>query len=157
MATIRRLFKVSALVEVESETREEGEAQAKQTLSSLGIKVDSVEYVQRRRTLRQNDSLHLYFTLLANELNAHGLDMRTFIKQGVEIQWTPYSVKEYLWKATQKALFGTKSTTELDKSQEINAVYDAINRAVIERSKGEIQIPFPSLETLMDKQTNQPI
>jgi len=101
------------------------------------------------RTLTQNSALHLLFTQLANELNEKGLDMRAIIRDDIEISWTPYSIKEYLWRPLQKLLIGKQSTTKLNRSKEIDLIYDNLNRILIERTQGEISLPpFPSIETL---------
>jgi hypothetical protein len=105
-----------------------------------------------KRTPKQNDSLHLFFTQLADELNEKGFDMRAVIRPEVEISWTPYTVKTHLWKPLQEALFGKKSTTELKKTKEIDLVYDNLNRAITERTKGEVQLPpFPNIELMLDR------
>ena len=105
------------------------------------------------RTEQQNKALHLFFTQLAEELNEKGMDMRKLIRPEVEISWTTYSVKEYLWKPIQKILTGKKSTTKLDKTQEINLIYDNLNRIIVERTKGEINFPpFPCIETMLGEE-----
>jgi hypothetical protein len=94
------------------------------------------------RTSKQNAALHLWFDQLAKALNDDGFDMRAVISK--DIMWTPYNVKEYLWRPTQKALFGTKSTTRLNKTEQIDKIFDVINKVVGERCG--IFIPFPSYE-----------
>ena len=96
--------------------------------------------------------MHLLFSQLADELNQKGLDMRTLIRPEIDISWTPYSVKEYLWRPLQRALLGKKSTTGLKKQQEINIIYDNLNRILIERTNGEVSLPpFPSMDILEDE------
>jgi len=149
---IRRFFEVKILVENESDTLANGLKQAKKAVEMMGLKVHEIRPVKSTRTITQNSSLHLFFTQLAEELNNHGMDMRKLIRQEVEISWTAYSVKEYLWKPLQRVLIGAKSTTQLDKISDINLVYDNLNRIISERTKGEIKFPsFPSLDVLMDK------
>lgn len=148
----KRLFRVSVLVEVESDTKEQGEAEAKKTVELLGVKADTVEYVKSRRSLQQNASLWLLFTQLANELNARGLDMRAIIRKEVEISWTPENINHFLWKPLLKALTGKKSTTQMDKTGDIEIVYDNLNRIIAERTQGEVSLPpWPSLETMIDE------
>lgn len=107
----------------------------------------------KSRTINQNSALHLFFTQLAQALNEHGMDMRTLIRPEVEISWTPYSVKEYLWRPLQKVMLGKQSTTKLDRSQEINLIYDNLNRIITERTQGEVSFPsFPSLESLIENE-----
>jgi hypothetical protein len=69
----------------------------------------------QQRTLTQNRALHLWLGMVADELNAHGLDMKRTLKQDVEIPWTTESAKEHLWKPIQEAAIGKASTTEADR------------------------------------------
>lgn len=97
-----------------------------------------------QRTSQQNRSLHLYFTLLAEELNQAGYDMKRTLKPGVDIPWTPDNVKEFLWKPVQHAYLDKESTTELT-SAEIDKVYDVLNRHLGETTG--VTVEFPSQDT----------
>jgi len=115
-------------------------------LKSLGdcrvsIRVDRV---RDKRTLEQNNALHLYFKQLAEALNDAGFDMKKTMK--VDIPWTAENVKEFLWKPVQRAYLHKNSTTELRKQGDIDKVYDIINRALAERTG--VSIPFPSVENM---------
>jgi len=122
----------------------------KQDMSSFeGKEVGiTIEKWKKFRSNQQNRALHLYFNILAEELNLHGLDMKSFLK--VEINWSGLMVKELLWKPLQKIHLGEKSTTKL-KTEDINKVYDILNRVISERSKGNVQVAFPSVEELFSK------
>jgi hypothetical protein len=102
-----------------------------------------------QRTKQQNKALHVLFRLLAETLNENGLDMRKTLKPEVDIPWSPASAKEYLWRPIQKAQLNKKSTTELT-TKEIDEVFDTINKHIGE--KFSIHIPFPSIETLIEKE-----
>lgn len=102
-----------------------------------------------QRTLTQNAALHVYFTLISEALNDAGLDMRKVLKPGVDIPWSPVTVKEYLWRPVMKAQLGKQSTTEMT-TVEIDKVFDTINRHLGE--KFGIQEDWPSIETIMYKQ-----
>lgn len=119
----------------------------KSDLTFLNDKDVSIEISKwiKTRSNKQNNSLHLYFQLLSTELNLAGYDMRKVIRPEVDISWTPYSVKEYLWRPLQKVMFGKKSTTQLS-TEDINSIYDQVNRIVGERTK--IHVPWPCLEEL---------
>lgn len=106
----------------------------------------------KTRTSNQNNSLHLWFRLLADELNSGGFDMRTLIRDEIDIPWNEYSVKEYLWRPVQIAQLGKKSTTKLT-TDEIDKVYETINRAVGERTG--IHVPFPSLDIMIFDQVDK--
>jgi hypothetical protein len=108
----------------------------------------TISHVVSRRTDNQNRALHLYFTQLADALNNAGYDMRKTIRQNLEIPWTPHNVKEFLWRPCQKQYLQKQSTTELDKVQDINKVYDIVNRIVGERTG--VHVPFPSIDVAMD-------
>jgi hypothetical protein len=145
----KKQYAVSILVENEASTIKEGIQEAKKVIEGIGLKVQDVKPAISKRTLTQNKALHLLFTQLAEEMVEKGIDMRTFIR--VPVSFTPYSIKEYLWKPLQRALTGKNSTTQLDKTEDINLIYDNLNRIIVERTNGEIEMPpFPSLETLED-------
>lgn len=97
---------------------------------------------QSYRTPQQNAALHLDFRLIADALNDAGLEMNKVLT--IDIPWSPYSVKEHLWKPVMKAKTGKESTTQLDKtSGEIEEIHDIIMRRLGERFEIEY-IPFPS-------------
>ncbi len=100
-----------------------------------------------KRTLQQNRALHLWFTKLANALAAAGYDVKKTLRQDVEIPWTPYMVKELLWRPVQKQMIGKDSTANLLKKKEIDDIYDVINLHVGNRTG--VHVPFPSIEELM--------
>jgi len=59
--------------------------------------------------------------------------------------WTPYMVKEYLFRPVQKSICGKQSTTKIT-TQEINQIFDVISKHLGE--KFGLHIPFPSIEEL---------
>jgi hypothetical protein len=96
-----------------------------------------------KRTLTQNAAMHKFFELLAEDLNAAGLDMRHTLKPEVEIPWTPATVKTHLWRPIQDAMLEKESTTELT-TKEVNQVYEVLIRHMGE--KFNITTAFPSEE-----------
>jgi len=103
---------------------------------------------EKIRTDKQNRSLHLYFTQLAEMLNQSGLDMRKVLKPSINIPWTAKSIKEHLWRPIMKIQLGKKSTTEMT-TKDINEVYDTINRHLGEQFG--ITVEFPSIESLINE------
>lgn len=85
-----------------------------------------------QRTPRQNRALHLWLTMLADELNKAGLDQRQVLKPSVSIPWTQKAAKEQLWRPIQEALYEKRSTTELAKS-EVGKVEEVLTRHLAER------------------------
>ena len=67
--------------------------------------------------------------------------------------WSRELVKEILWRKVQKKYTGKKSTTELDSTGEITQIHDILNKFLSENF--HIHVPFPSIETLIEKQNGQ--
>ena len=142
-----RKYKIQADVDVEilATSKKEAIEKAKNALQFLDIQ--SFRVLPQKRTIPQNNSLHLLFEQLSKECLDKGIEMRQLVKEEVPIECTPENLK-WLWKLLQNALFKTKSTTELKKTGQIEIVYEAFNKILIERTNGEISLPpFPSLET----------
>lgn len=96
-----------------------------------------------KRTAQQNKALHAYFRMLANALNDAGFSVQLVLQKDVELTWTTDMVKELLWRPTQKALTQAKSTKQLRKQEDIDLVYEHLNRHISEHFG--IHIPFPSM------------
>ena len=97
------------------------------------------------RTLTQNRAFHLYFTMVAVQLNNSGLYINKLIKEEkykADIDWSGNLVKEQLWKPIQNAILDKKSTTQLEKA-EVDRVYNTLNRYL---SGIGISVPFPNRE-----------
>ena len=86
--------------------------------------------------------------MLAEALNDAGYDMKKVIRANMDIPWTDYNVKEFLWRPVQEAQLGKKSTTQLT-TDEIDKVFEVINKAVGERTG--VHVPFPSIETMYEE------
>lgn len=150
-----RNFRAEIIIEADTETLAQGLQEARKTLQKLGLKIHDIKPLQSTRTEQQNRALHLWLTQLSEELQDHGLDMKAILKEGFEFPATPYALKEFVWRPTQIQMFGKKSTTKLDKTEEINKICDVITRALIERTNGIIDIPpFPSYELLTNEQND---
>lgn len=96
-----------------------------------------------KRTTQQNKAMHKYFTLLAEELNNAGLDMKHTLKPEVEIPWTPEMVKRHLWKPIQRIVTEKEHTADL-ASGEPNRVYEVLDKHISE--KFGIHVEFPHEE-----------
>jgi len=97
------------------------------------------EIIQPTRTQHQNSAIHAYCREVAEVMAAHGMDMKTVIKDGVPIEPTMYLVKDYMWRPVQEAVTGVKSTTRVNKF-EVNEVYEHLSRLLVE--KYSINVPF---------------
>lgn len=95
------------------------------------------------RTGTQNNALHLGFEFIAKTLNERGLDMKKVLKADVDISWSIETVKDYLFRPIMTSMFKYKSTTELNKANEINEVWDVLMKLLGEKFEVEY-VPFPS-------------
>ena len=95
----------------------------------------------KKRTLTQNSSLHLYSRWLADALNDAGLDMLKVFNEGAEIPWTGATVKELLWRPVQIAMTGKTSTTE-QTTAEYTEIYQVLDRHMA--AKFNISVDWPS-------------
>ena len=109
---------------------------------------------EEKLTRTQQNALHLYFQLVAEALNDAGLDIqKTIEKSPIDIAWSRESVKELLWRPIQKTIYGKQSTTELEKSKEIDAVWENLNRFLA--GLGIESVNFPSLSEIMNSQIDE--
>lgn len=101
-----------------------------------------VGFETKQRSPKQNNSLWLGLTQLANALNDSGKDMRAVLKQEINIPWDKDTVHDYLLIPILKAMKQKSSTTEITK-EEITSVWDVMFRELGEKHNVEY-IPFPS-------------
>lgn len=102
------------------------------------------EEAPKQRTLSQNKAIHKLFSLLSDDLNEKGLDMKVVLKPSYQIWWTPQSVKEYLWKPLQEAMYQKKSTIDLE-TKEIDKIFKQLAKILGEHHG--IEMSFPSVES----------
>ena len=98
------------------------------------------------RTADQNNSLHLYYEHLAQALNDGGFPFKFVLgDKTVELDWDKDLIKLNVWRPIQRALTGKESTTSLDKTTEIDRIYEHLNR-FFSNKPFCIHVPFPSEE-----------
>lgn len=99
-----------------------------------------MKYTPKPLTRQQQKALHVYYTNLGKALNDAGIPQQKVLKELVDFDWNPKSVKE-LWRQFQVILLGKESTTELDKLEDITLIYEHLNRFMGE--KFGLHVPFP--------------
>jgi hypothetical protein len=106
--------------------------------------VITYEKLKKKRTKKQNSSLHKFLSLFSLAMNDCGLDQRVVLKPSVEIPWDKEGVqaKEKLWRPLQKAMGYPESTADLE-TPDITKIYEVLNRHMIE--KHNLSVPFPSM------------
>ena len=106
-----------------------------------GVSEVEVSLAEKAMTPKQQSAVHVYIRQIAQALNDAGLDMKSVLKPEVEIPWTEYSVKEFIWRPVQKSMIGKDSTTDLN-SAEPSDVHRVVDRHLAE--KFGISRPWPS-------------
>lgn len=81
-------------------------------------------------------------------MNSAGYSVQLVLAQKMDLDWTPQLCKELLWRPAQKAILKKKSTTELGKSEDIDKVFEHLNRHIGE--KFGLHVPFPVNEALAE-------
>ena len=83
-----------------------------------------------KRTNQQNKSLHKWLTEIALLLREQGLTMKEVMEvmKEYEVKPTMHGLKENVWKPIQESMFGTTSTTELEKTGQIDDVIDVMTK-----------------------------
>ena len=112
----------------------------------------TVRGVKATITALQMRSIHLYFSMLADALNAAGLDMKAVmakLSKNAMIPWSASAVKERLWRPVIIDTYGKESTTELE-TEEVSGAYEALNE--VTSSQLGIGVQFPDKYTLIEQQ-----
>jgi len=117
---------------------------------TYSIKNDIVNWFKektntKKRTNPQNAALHLYFTMLADQLNNAGYTFTNYL--GIEIPFTMELIKESIWKPTMFEMFNIKSTTKLTTKM-INELIDVFSKHFGER---QIYVEFPNWQSFTQK------
>ena len=102
---------------------------------------------EHQRTNSQNAALHLWFDMLAQAFEEADIDLKALLEaKSVSVPVSGLMVKNIIWKPVQNLMFDKPSTTQLDRAKEIDAIYDVVNRHLIENfiDKGNKKLVIPA-------------
>ena len=139
-----KIKEIAEWVEDESCGNFEKGGQLVQKINALLLDKDTEEH---QRTLKQNNSIHLFCEHLAHEFNDRGITMQEILKHTIDINPTKDTVKYNIWSVIMLALFQKKSTTK-QTGKEVDSVYEHINRFVAKN--WQFHVPFPSVDNSQD-------
>lgn len=94
----------------------------------------------KKRTLKQNASLHVWIEELARECNHKGVSYKAVV-QNLEVNWTPEAVKGII-QAVAYAMYSTHHTSELTTKQ-LSEACKEVDKIFLEQG---VNIIFPSFE-----------
>ena len=98
----------------------------------------------QQRTDQQRKAMYLYLKQLCDALNDAGFTIEKTLTKPLEVDWTPHSVKEFLWNPVQHAICQVDSTTELSASQ-VTKVYENLNRHIANITGVHVEFPCKEL------------
>jgi len=101
-----------------------------------------------QRTPTQNKALHLFFRLLADELNGAGFDIQKTMKKDFEIPWNEHTVKHLIWHKVQEVMTDKESTADLD-TKEIDQIYQVVTRHLAQTTG--VSVAFPDYHNQGDR------
>ncbi len=107
--------------------------------------------IETRRTILQNKSLHLYLTMIADQLSEAGLDMREVVK--LPVTPTTDNVKEMMFKPVMTAMHPDITSTTKLSTKQMQAVYETFNVAMAERLG--VSADWPSESSMLFKQLTE--
>jgi hypothetical protein len=137
---IKRRYEIT--IEIEPTTIPLGAEELEKTIEAMGYKViGKARYISELISDQQRKAMHVWFDQLGEAMNEKHIDMRAFLRKDIEIPWSGWAVKEFIFKPLMAQRYGKKSTNDLFKSGEIDMLYDVINKEVIERTKGQVEVP----------------
>lgn len=113
-----------------------------------------MEDIIKLRTNQQNKAWHVYEKELSQAMYNHGVDMRTFLKEGVEIPPTKAIVHDHITLPLVKSMFGKTSTKDLEV-HEVDKLYEVINKHI--REKLGLNIPFPCADNFITNEEYEKI
>jgi hypothetical protein len=98
-------------------------------------------------------AMHVYFALLAEELNNAGYDFKKFLEiteYRLDVPFNPDIVKNVIWRPYQQLVtqsedhpHGIESTTKIDAVQ-AGKIFDVVNKRIGELTG--VHVPFPCQE-----------
>ena len=90
-----------------------------------------------------NNALHLWFRLLAEELNAAGYDFKKFLEVSeykLDIPFSETLIKEVFWREFMKGMTGQSSTTDLTPF-ECSKVQETMSARIAEKTGVYVEFP----------------
>lgn len=105
--------------------------------------------MKKIRTEKQNRSVHLWFRMIADELNSVGYEQKVTFGS-IDTPWSEESVKA-LFKKIGRYQFDKGKTSEMT-TEELSKVADTLHRYISEKG---MNVPFPNIVHLLQNKDKQ--
>jgi hypothetical protein len=145
-----RKYHVTIEIELDNETKKEGEEQARGVVEFMKLPVISSKCASETVSERQKRALHLWFSQVSEEANAKGLTLDLLFKNPQQMRITPGLLKEY-FKEYIQFLYQKTSHTKLTR-EEFDKLVSIFGQIWAERL--DINAPFPSMDSLFHDKEN---
>lgn len=100
------------------------------------------------RTVKQNSAMQKYWRIMTQKLNDGGWTKKKYYEvKEVDIDWTPESFGEDIWRGIQEAMYQHRKTSKLTTEQ-VTKVYEVVNNHL--GTTCGVSDVFPSMDSLMD-------
>jgi len=115
--------------------------------------VCDVKGERSKRTTLQNRAMHKWWSIISKKLNDAGWTKKKYYEvKEVDIDWTPESFGEDVWRGIQEAMYQHRSTSKLETDQ-VSKVYEVVNKHI--GNTCGVSEPFPSVEDLINMARNR--
>lgn len=106
-----------------------------------------------KRTYLQNRSIHKWWSIMTEKLNNAGWTKKKYYEvKEVDIEWTPESFGEDVWRGIQEAMYQHRKTSKLEPAQ-VSKVYEVVNRHI--GNTCGVSEDFPSVDSLINMSLNR--
>ncbi len=130
------------ILEIDSDETDVSEIIRNKFKFDFKSRILDIKNVKETRSSQQNASIHLWLGWIAKQCVEEGITLKMILEKRLEIMPTGILLKESLWKFTQKKMFNKKSTTQLNKTGEINDIIDVLT---LHFSELGVEVkPFPT-------------
>ena len=114
--------------------------------------VADVKGERAKRTTLQNKAMQKYWRIICKLLNDSGWTKKKYYEvKEVDIDWTPDSVGDDIWRGIQEAMYGHRSTSRLEPYQ-VSEVYKTMARHLSNTCGGEVSAEFPNERDYIEQQ-----
>jgi hypothetical protein len=93
------------------------DAEDEKAINGMNTIVCDVKGERSKRTTLQNRAMQKYWRIICKLLNDSGWTKKKYYEvKEVDIEWTPDSVGDDIWRGIQEAMYGHRSTSKLARS-----------------------------------------
>ena len=106
-----------------------------------------------KRTHLQNRAMQKWWAIISEKLNDAGWTKKKYYEvKVVDVDWTPESFGEDVWRGIQEAMYQHRRTSKLEPAQ-VSKVYEVVNKHIANTCG--VSEDFPSVDSLINMALNR--